>query len=272
MSFELPYPHRGDNPQAPGCETAVLIGTVKALRRRPLKSAPPITVDTFHFERGLGIVGDSHANPISPRHVLLVSENAYAEFSLPPGSLRENILIGVSAGHLESGAILRFGASAAVAVSFECEPCAKLNRVSPGLMRAIGGARGWLARVVESGPVSCGDSISRLTSTAPRHSRIWQERLWAAVEQLPAGTVATYASLTEIVGVPKAYARAFPRVLRAKPGVPWHRAVPISGALLGPEHRERLKSEGIEPAHFLHFPRSRPLMADDQGAQQLSSV
>lgn len=227
------------------------VAYVTGLSYRASRQALPVSADVLRFERDLGIVGDCHASAISPRQVLLVSMDAYRTFALGPHSLRENVLIGSAELGLESGITLRLGDSAVLAVSFPCEPCAKLERVRPGLMRAIGGARGWLARVLQSGFVRVGDQIAQLPGTSTRHSAIWQERLFATVGQIPAGQVVTYSRLADAIGVPRAYARVFPRILRAQDGLPWHRAVPSGPRPVAPEHRRRLAAEGLAPGAFL---------------------
>ena len=78
------------------------------------------------------------------------------------------------------------------------------------------------------------------------------EMLWAAVEEIPPGRVATYGQVAEAAGLPRR-ARLAGRALRALPdgsAVPWHRVVAAGGriALTGEAaalQRRLLEEEGV---------------------------
>ena len=58
------------------------------------------------LSRGYGIEGDVNADAISPRQVLIVSSEDLSQLSIPPGALRENIVLdNVSLETFRTGAI-----------------------------------------------------------------------------------------------------------------------------------------------------------------------
>ncbi len=88
-------------------------------------------------------------------------------------------------------------------------------------------------------------------------ARDWQERrarILAAVQDVPAGCVASYGQVAEHAGIPRG-ARQVGRALKELPAgsdVPWHRVVLASGALaFAPRsaawrrQRRRLADEGV---------------------------
>ena len=60
---------------------------------------------------------------------------------------------------LSSGSLVRLGPDAAVRITFECEPCGRLNKFRPGLSKDVRGKRGYLGRVVRDGVVKPGQRI-----------------------------------------------------------------------------------------------------------------
>ena len=81
-----------------------------------------------------------------------------------------------------------------------------------------------------------------------------RERVWQAVNSIPAGMVATYGQIAELAGIPRG-ARFVGCVLRDLPKgsrLPWHRVVNSQGRVsLSPQspsartQRERLEAEGV---------------------------
>lgn len=199
---------------------------VASVFRRPQREADPEEHEKIFLRAGVGIDGDCHAKPTSPRQVLLVSTGAYAQFGVAPCSLRENILIDVDELRLSSGDLLLVGHDAALRVSFKCEPCARLNRFRPKLSQDIKGRRGYLARVVRSGVVRPGDKVNVVSNVFRSFPDHWRERVINIVRMLPADNVVSYTRLAELAGVPKSYCRSFPRLLRSHEDVPWQRVMP----------------------------------------------
>ena len=137
---------------------------------------------------GLGVAGDVHAgetvkhrsrverDPTEPNlrqvhliHTELHDELADRGFDVRPGEMGENVTTsGVELLALPAGARLRLGSDAVVEVTGLRNPCAQLDEIAPGLLKAVldRDDRGELVRksgvmgvVVEGGEVRPGDSI-----------------------------------------------------------------------------------------------------------------
>ena len=96
-----------------------------------------------------------------------------------------------------------------------------------------------------------------------------QDRIRAAIREIPKGKVSTYGAVARAVGIPRA-ARQVARVLHRSFGLPWQRVLGAGGAikLCGDsaiEQRLRLEAEGVRfrgrrvdmKAHEFLFPRTR---------------
>lgn len=178
-----------------------------------------------------GLLGDRYANRLSPRQVLLAGIDAYRDLQLPPSTLRENLLIDGPTASLPSGSLLRIGPEVVLWITFQCEPCARLEQCRPGVVKALKGRRGTLARVLQGGMLRVGDAICQGPAPIPPLSDDWKGRIVDIVRRIPAGKRVGYGQLAELAGVAKGYCRAFPRVLsqwcpdmaeRAQAGVVTH--------------------------------------------------
>jgi hypothetical protein len=187
------------------------IGTVRALALRSAQGGRT-QVERVEALAGLGLSGDIHADARSPRQVLLAGAPAYEALALPPGVLRENLLLDIDTAGLVSGAILQIG-DARLRLSFQCEACGSLDKHVPGLARAIGKRRGMLARVLADGEIRIGDAVTVLDESLPALPEDWRERVAKVLEAVPAGRVIGYADLAHVAGIQSSYCRAFPRVL-----------------------------------------------------------
>ncbi|MCC2974933.1 MOSC domain-containing protein [Massilia sp. IC2-476] len=192
------------------------MGKVVALSVRPPGSPAPIPQDALQALAGEGLAGDRHADPRSPRQVLIASAAAYEELGLPPFALRENLLLALDTQELESGMLLRIGADAVLCLSFQCEACGALDLQRPGLARAILGRRGVLARVVQGGAIRVGDPVVVLDRRLPALPEDWRERVVQVLASLPPGMVVEYAELARFAGIQSSYCRAFPRLLASR--------------------------------------------------------
>lgn len=162
---------------------------------------------------GIGLAGDVHAHPRSPRQVLLAGAAAYQALALPPGALRENLLLDLDTAGMVSGTVLRIGRQASLRLSFQCEACGSLDKHTPGLARAIGARRGVLARVLTDGEIRIGDPVAMLDERLPAMPEDWRERVARVLDAVPPGQVIGYADLAHVAGVQSSYCRAFPRLL-----------------------------------------------------------
>ena len=103
------------------------IGRIEALALRPSLAAPPVRVDGVRAIAYEGLEGDVHADPLSPRQLLLAGTDAYAAFALAPHTLRENLLVDVDTSRLVSGTVLQVGDSVLLRLMFQCEACGHLD-------------------------------------------------------------------------------------------------------------------------------------------------
>lgn len=187
-----------------------------ALAVRGPGTAAPTPVERALALAGLGLEGDRHQDRRSPRQVLIASRDAYEELGLAPLTLRENLLLDLDTASLSSGSLLRVGSEAVLRVSFQCEACGALEGLRPGLVRAIGGRRGVLARVHAGGLIRTGDVVTVLSERAPALHEDWRERVAQVLDAAPPGTVLEYADLARLAGIQSSYCRAFPRMLAAR--------------------------------------------------------
>lgn len=190
------------------------IGHVRALALRPAGTRVSLAVDGVRALAGHGLEGDKHADPFSPRQVLLASAAAYADFKLPAHALGENLLLDTGTAPLASGTVLRIGGEVFIRLMFQCEPCGTLDGFQAGLSGRIGARRGMLARVLAGGTIRLGDRILDTGCALPAWSDDWRERVARVAHAVPDGMVLTYARLALLAGVQASYCRAFPRLLK----------------------------------------------------------
>lgn len=191
----------------------MVIGQVGALSLRAQRGTQPMQVESAVAVAGAGFEGDIHADPVSPRQLLLASAPVYDTFSLPAHTLRENLLVDVDTASLASGTILQLGNDVRIRLMFQCEACGQLDLQRRGLAAALGSRRGMLARVIASGTVVAGDTIMQLDERMPAWPDDWRERVLAVLDAVPPGRVVDYARLARMAGIQSSYCRAFPRLL-----------------------------------------------------------
>src|SRR5260370_3447937 len=110
-------------------------------------------VETVEVAADLGFAGCAHARKNSNRQVLLVDKETLDAMELRPGIIRENITTeGLNVNGLALGERLRLGA-VLLQVSAVCTPCDQLEKVRPGLRRAMYGRPGMCSRVLVSGNI-----------------------------------------------------------------------------------------------------------------------
>jgi MOSC domain-containing protein YiiM len=171
-------------------------GAVSAVGRSPSHTFGKPSADGIRLVAGLGVEGDAHAgetvkhrsrvarDPSQPNlrqvhliHGELHDELRAAGFDVGPGVMGENVTTrGVDLLGLPTGARLRLGQTAVVEVSGLRNPCAQLDGVQPGLMKAVldRDADGNLVRkagvmgvVLAGGEVRPGDPIAVELPPAP---------------------------------------------------------------------------------------------------------
>jgi hypothetical protein len=174
-----------------------LTGAVEALHRSLEHQFSKHAEPRLDLIAGMGVAGDAHcgatvrhrsrvaADPTQPnlRQVHLVHGELHDElraagFDVRPGDIGENITTrGIDLLSLPTGAVLRIGATALVALTGLRNPCRQLDDFRPGLQGAVLGRspEGELVRksgvmgvVVLGGPVEVGDAIEvRLPPGSP---------------------------------------------------------------------------------------------------------
>ena len=146
------------------------------------------TAPSIRLLVGLGVAGDAHMgekvkhrsrvarDPTQPNlrqvhliHAELFSELHEAGFDVAPGQMGENITTsGVDLLGLPTGTRLRFGEAAIVEVTGLRNPCAQLDRIRPGLMKAtldrdpVGNLirkAGIMGVVIAGGEIRPGDAV-----------------------------------------------------------------------------------------------------------------
>lgn len=136
------------------------MATVIHLQRSPKSKEPMIAGPSLTLIGGTGIEGDAHARPKSSRQVLLMAEENCDAFGLAPGEVRENITTrGIDLQNLPAGTVLEIG-TASLIITKDCEPCAFIDGLRPGLKARMERRRGMLARVVKGGEIRVGDEIT----------------------------------------------------------------------------------------------------------------
>src|SRR4051794_23547621 len=111
-------------------------GTIRALFIKEGKGRKSIPVDSAKVVKG-GLEGDRHAGSARKRQILLLSGAVLDDLQVAPGTIYENIVIdGLDVMVLQAGQELRIG-DALVAVTIPCDPCVQMERIRPGLQRAL---------------------------------------------------------------------------------------------------------------------------------------
>jgi len=193
-------------------------GKVIALALRPAGAPAPIPAGQARAIAGLGLQDDRHADPRSPRQLLIAGSAVYEELALPPLALRENLLLDLDTAGLESGMLLRVGPEVTLRLTFQCEACGALTGRLNASPRALRQRRGMLARVESGGEMRADDPVTILDARGEFLSDDWHERVAMVLDAVPPGMVIAYADLACVAGVQSSYCRAFPRAL-AKLGV-----------------------------------------------------
>jgi MOSC domain-containing protein YiiM len=165
------------------------MGTVTFVSRSATHTMAKYGDARIELVAGLGVAGDAHAgvtvkhrsrvarDPSQPnlRQVHLIHAELHEElrekgFAIFAGQMGENITTaGIDLLGLPTGARLRIGPAAVIEITGLRNPCAQLDGIQPGLMKAVldRDADGELIRkagvmgiVLAGGPVSPGDEIA----------------------------------------------------------------------------------------------------------------
>lgn len=222
---------------------------VAVMARKPRRRAAMEPLRKAPMRSRTGLDDDANADPLSPRQVLLASVDALRRLDVPPGSLRENVLVeGLNVEALRAGTEVLVG-DARLRVSFPCDPCEYL-RSDAGVPPADAeGLRGTLATVVSGGAPRVGDTVRVVDGSVrgPAFPSRKNDRLLWLVCQIPRGRVSTYGDLARAAGLPRQAARSLPTKLKALgDDAPIHRVVPVDPKALTASQVSALRSEGTD--------------------------
>ena len=219
---------------------------------KPASRAPMIEPanQTLKIKAGYGIEGDQNAHPFSPRQVLIVRQEDLEAFKIPPGELRENIVLqGCADVDFHPGALLILGGSVKIRLTFHCEPCRRIGHVVPDL-KSILGRRGILGVTLTGGGISAGQPVSVTPRAYPELPAIPYRRFLGFISRIPKGKVVTYKQIVIGMGVAESYMRAIPQYIQQTDAAryPVHRIVDSQGRLIisyVPTQPEALRSENV---------------------------
>ena len=126
--------------------------------RQPMKE-----VAQANFITGQGMQGDRHLRSDglrAKRQVLIMDVETLNHFGLEPGQVRENVTLeGLDLSTISAGDRVSLGADVVLEITGDCEPCARMDEIRPGLKEEIDGKRGVLAFVEKGGVVSIGSEV-----------------------------------------------------------------------------------------------------------------
>ena len=218
---------------------------VKPDPKRPMEAAPRVDAQARH-----GLLGDCHAQPLGPRQVLVVRQEALDELDVAAWQLRANIAIaGLVEPDLASGSVLHIG-DARIRITHACEICKVLrDYVDRDAFRDLAGRRGALGVFLSGGALRLADEVTVTRYAYPSVPDAIGERVAWIVERIPHGHVLTYDRLLTLVGGKRAHFRVIPTYLRraGAAGLPAHRVLTSAARLTGhlPTQRASLVGEGV---------------------------
>ena len=163
-------------------------GLVIAVAGSPTHTLSKPKAPSIRLLAGLGVAGDAHMgetvkhrsrvarDPTQPNlrqvhliHAELFEELCEAGFDIAPGQMGENVTTsGVDLLGLPTGTLLRLGEAAVIEVTGLRNPCAQLDRIQPGLMKAtldrdpdgnLVRKAGIMGIVVAGGEIRPGDAV-----------------------------------------------------------------------------------------------------------------
>ena len=135
-------------------------GTIGNIHIARVKGTPSDPVQEAIVIAGMGIEGDRSCVEGNTRQVLFMDKETLDDLELQPGQIKENITtIGLDIAKTQPGQVFFIGDQVTLEIVGQCEPCAKMNALRPGLLNQINGRRGMLATVINGGPIKVGDTI-----------------------------------------------------------------------------------------------------------------
>jgi len=138
-------------------------GSIISMRLCVGSRDPMKEVNDANFITGQGMEGDRHLRSDgrrSNRQVLIMDSETLRHFDLLPGQVRENVTVaGLDFSSISAGDKVSLGGDVILEITGDCEPCARMDELRPGLKDEIDGKRGLLAFVEKGGVVSVGAEV-----------------------------------------------------------------------------------------------------------------
>ena len=138
-------------------------GSIISMRLCVASRDPMKEVNEANFITGQGMEGDRHLRSDgrrSRRQVLIMDSETLPHFDLLPGQIRENVTVeGLDFSSISAGDKVSLGGDVILEITGDCEPCARMDELRPGLKDEIDGKRGLLAFVEKGGAVSVGAEV-----------------------------------------------------------------------------------------------------------------
>jgi MOSC domain-containing protein YiiM len=136
---------------------AELVGIWRSPKRKERMEA----LESARVFENEGVEGCAHRRG-GKRNVLFVAAEDLEVLGVEPGAVKENFTVrGAEVMKWPVGQRLVIG-DAEFEVSMVCDPCDYMLESLPGLQAELEGRRGMLARVLKSGQMAVGDSITLL--------------------------------------------------------------------------------------------------------------
>jgi MOSC domain-containing protein YiiM len=137
------------------------VGEIVGIWRSPKRRSPMEPLESARVFENEGVEGCAHRRG-GKRNVLFVAVEDLEALGVEPGAVKENFTVrGAEVMKWPLGQRLGIG-DAEFEVSMICDPCELMETIRPGLLAEIDGRRGMLARVLKSGQVAVGDTITLL--------------------------------------------------------------------------------------------------------------
>jgi alkylated DNA nucleotide flippase Atl1 len=226
---------------------------VKARHGQAMAEAEAVTLVA-----ALGIDGDVNAHRLSPRQVLVMLASELDALRLPPGALRENIVIATDTPeHFAPGSALANRDGVEIRLTMYCEPCKQIQPLVGNLASMIG-RRGILGTVVGGGLLRRGDTLELVSGRYPALAESAYQKFLDFVPTIPPGRVVRYTDVALAIGADNSFVRAIPGYIKRSvaAGLPLHRIVNARGQLLAtvPDQAARLMAEGVPSDDAVDLP------------------
>lgn len=226
-------------------------GHVTGLLIKPVAHQPMDARQSVDAIAHLGLNGDCHAQPLGPRQVLVVRQEALIELRASAWQVRANLVVaGLPGDALQSGSVLLIGERARIRVTHECEICSVLRQyLDRDTYRRLPGRRGALGVFLDSGPVRLGDTVKVDGDRWPSvPDRIGDRASWV-IARIPFGRALTYDRLITLIGGKRAHFRVLPTYIRraSDAGLPGHRVLTSAKSVTPhiPGQADLLAREGV---------------------------